>query len=193
MAIYLIRHAQSVGNIDGQTDSHASIELTELGHQQAEKLAEVLPQANKIMISPYLRTLQTAQPLLNRDGLEAEILSIQEFSYLSDLKCKGTTLSQRKPWVDAYWQGLDVDYLDADDAETFRNFYQRVQALRHLLKTIQADYQTENLMIFSHGQFLQLFKMLSEKDSALSADLMHEFRQNMLHQPIENTEFLIYG
>lgn len=193
MAIYLIRHAQSVGNIDGQTDSHASIELTELGHRQAEKLAEVLPQANKIMISPYLRTLQTAQPLLNRDGLEAEILSIQEFSYLSDLKCKGTTLSQRKPWVDAYWQGLDVDYLDADDAETFRNFYQRVQALRHLLKTIQADYQTENLMIFSHGQFLQLFKMLSEKDSALSADLMHEFRQNMLHQPIENTEFLIYG
>ena len=193
MAIYLIRHAQSVGNIDGQTDSHASIELTELGHQQAEKLAEILPQADKIMISPYLRTLQTAQPLLNRDGLEAEILQIQEFSYLSDLKCKGTTLSQRKPWVDAYWQDLDIDYLDADDAETFRNFYQRVQALRHLLKTIQADYQTENLMIFSHGQFLQLFKMLSEKDSALSADLMHEFRQNMLHQPIENTEFLIYG
>ena len=193
MAIYLIRHAQSVGNIDGQTDSHASIELTELGHQQAEKLAEVLPQANKIMISPYLRTLQTAQPLLNRDGLEAEILQIQEFSYLSDLKCKGTTLSQRKPWVDAYWQGLDVDYLDEEDAETFRNFYQRVQALRHLLKTIQADYQTENLMIFSHGQFPQLFKMLSEKDSALSADLMHEFRQNMLHQPIENTEFMIYG
>ena len=193
MAIYLIRHAQSVGNIDGQTDSHANIELTELGHQQAEKLAEVLPQANKIMISPYLRTLQTAQPLLNRDGLEAEILSIQEFSYLSDLKCKGTTLSQRKPWVDAYWQGLDVDYLDEEDAETFRNFYQRVQALRHLLKTIQADYQTEYLMIFSHGQFPQLFKMLSEKDSALSADLMHEFRQNMLHQPIENTEFMIYG
>lgn len=193
MAIYLIRHAQSVGNIDGQTDSHASIELTELGHRQAEKLAQVLPQANKIMISPYLRTLQTAQPLLNRDGLEAEILPIQEFSYLSDLKCKGTTLSQRKLWADAYWQGLDVDYLDAEDAETFRNFYQRVQALRHLLKTIQADYQTENLMIFSHGQFLQLFKMLSEKDSALSADLMHEFRQNMLHQPIENTEFLIYG
>ena len=193
MAIYLIRHAQSVGNIDGQTDSHASIELTELGHQQAEKLAEILPQADKIIISPYLRTLQTAQPLLNRDGLEAEVLSIQEFSYLSDLKCKGTTLSQRKPWVDAYWQGLDIDYLDAEDAETFRNFYQRVQALRYLLKTIQADYQTENLMIFSHGQFLQLFKMLSEKDSALSADLMHEFRQNMLHQPIENTEFLIYG
>ncbi len=193
MAIYLIRHAQSVGNIDGQTDSHASIELTELGHQQAEKLAEILPQADKIIISPYLRTLQTAQPLLNRDGLDAEILPIQEFSYLSDLKCKGTNLSQRKPWVDAYWQDLDIDYLDADDAETFRNFYQRVQALRHLLKSIQADYQTENLMIFSHGQFLQLFKMLSEKDSALSADLMHEFRENMLHQPIENTEFLIYG
>lgn len=41
MAIYLIRHAQSLGNVNGRTESHASIPLTDLGHLQAQKLTEL--------------------------------------------------------------------------------------------------------------------------------------------------------
>lgn len=192
MAIYLIRHAQSVGNVDGKTESHASIALTDLGHQQAQQLTQVLPQAHHVIISPFLRTLQTAQPILERDGLEAEILPIEEFSYLSDLKCKGTTLQQRKPWVDAYWQNLDVDYVDATDAESFRDLYLRVEALFTFLDREKQRYTEQNLMVFSHGQFLQLFKMLRENHQAVSAQLMQQFRHNMLNQPIKNTEFFTY-
>lgn len=192
MAIYLIRHAQSVGNVDGITQSHASIALTDLGHQQAQQLLDVLPQANHVIISPFLRTLQTAQPLLDRDQLTPEILPIEEFSYLSDAKCKGTTLQQRKPWVDAYWQQLDLDYVDAPDAESFRHLYGRVQALFLLLNQEKSRYLNHNLMIFSHGQFLQLFKMLQQQHEPVSATLMQKFRQNMLHQPIKNTEFFNY-
>lgn len=192
MAIYLIRHAQSVGNIDGQTESHASIALTDLGHQQAQQLTQVLPQAHHVIISPFLRTLQTAQPILDRDRLEPEILPIEEFSYLSDLKCKGTTLSQRKPWVDAYWQNLDMDYIDAPDAESFRHVYLRVEALFTFLDREKQHYRDQNLMVFSHGQFLQLFKMLQENPQPISTELMQQFRQNMLNQPIKNTEFFTY-
>lgn len=32
MSIYLIRHAQSLGNVNGRVESHASIPLTEYGH-----------------------------------------------------------------------------------------------------------------------------------------------------------------
>lgn len=192
MAIYLIRHAESVGNVDGQTESHASIALTELGHLQAQQLLAQLPKADHVIISPFLRTLQTAQPLLDRDQLSAEILPIEEFSYLSDVKCKGTTLSQRKPWVDAYWQLADVDYVDASDAESFRDLYQRVKALFTFLDREQQRYLDQNLMVFSHGQFLQLFKMLMTEPQAVSAELMQAFRHNMLHQPIKNTEFFIY-
>lgn len=192
MAIYLIRHAQSVGNVDGITESHASIALTDLGHQQAQQLLDVLPRAHHVIISPFLRTQQTAQPLLDRDALTPEILSIEEFSYLSDLKCKGTTLQQRKPWVDAYWQNLDVDYVDAPDAESFRDLYGRVQALFTFLKSVKTHYVDQNLMIFSHGQFLQLFKMLQAHPQPVSAELMRQFRHNMLHQQIKNTEFFNY-
>lgn len=192
MAIYLIRHAQSVGNVDGQTESHANIALTELGHLQARQLLAQLPKADHVIISPFLRTLQTAQPLLDRDQLSAEILPIEEFSYLSDVKCKGTTLSQRKPWVDAYWQLEDVDYVDASDAESFRDLYQRVEALFTFLDREQQRYLDQNLMVFSHGQFLQLFQMLMTEPQAVSAELMRAFRHNMLHQPIKNTEFFIY-
>ena len=192
MAIYLIRHAESVGNVDGQTESHASIALTELGHLQARQLLAQLPKADHVIISPFLRTLQTAQPLLDRDQLTAEILPIEEFSYLSDVKCRGTTLSQRKPWVDAYWQLADVDYVDASDAESFRDLYQRVEALFTFLDREQQRYLDQNLMIFSHGQFLQLFQMLMTEPQAVSAELMQAFRHNMLHQPIKNTEFFIY-
>ncbi|WP_173911622.1 histidine phosphatase family protein [Acinetobacter sp. Marseille-Q1618] len=192
MAVYLIRHAQSVGNVDGKTESHASIALTDFGHQQAHQLTQILPRAHHVIISPFLRTLQTAQPILERDKLQPEILPIEEFSYLSDLKCKGTTLAQRKPWVDAYWQNLDVDYVDAADAESFRDLYLRVEALFTFLDREQHSYIDQNLMLFSHGQFLQLFKMLRENHQSVSAQLMQQFRHNMLNQPIKNTEFFTY-
>ena len=87
MAIYLIRHAESVGNVNGRTSSHSSIELTEAGHEQAQKLATQLPFADHVYISSFLRTKQTAQPILERDQLDPEIFAIEEFSYLSDLRC----------------------------------------------------------------------------------------------------------
>lgn len=192
MAIYLIRHAESVGNVNGRTSSHSSIELTEAGYEQAQKLATQLPFADHVYISSFLRTKQTAQPILERDQLDPEIFAIEEFSYLSDLRCQNTTLEERKPWVDAYWKDLDVDYMDGNDAESFRGFYQRVQSFRQHLLAIQFNFIEKNLMVFSHGQFLKLFKMLNEQNRVLSASLMSDFRYEMIHHPIQNTEFFIF-
>lgn len=193
MAIYLIRHAESVGNVNGRTASHASIELTIEGHEQARKLATQLPYADHVYISSFIRTKQTAQPILDRDQREPETLSIEEFSYLSDSRCQNTTLEERKPWVDRYWSRLDIDYLDGTDAESFRAFYQRVVAFKQHLFTIQSNFMDRNLMVFSHGQFLKLFKMLNEQERALSASLMADFRYEMLRHPIQNTEYFIFN
>lgn len=193
MAIYLIRHAESMGNINGRTASHASIELTDLGHEQARKLVTQLPCADHVYISAFKRTQQTAQPLLDRDQLVAKIYAIQEFSYLSDLRCQNTTLEERKPWVDRYWSRLDVNYLDGTDAESFHTFYQRVLSFRQHLLAIRSDFIDRNLMVFSHGQFLKLFNMLNEQERVLSASLMSDFRAQMLHHPIQNTEYFIFN
>jgi len=64
MSIFLIRHAESEANINGKTLSHASIALSEHGHNQAQTLCSKLPEINHVIVSQYLRTHQTAAPLL---------------------------------------------------------------------------------------------------------------------------------
>lgn len=191
--IYLIRHAQSMANVNKRCTSHASITLTEHGIVQAEQLAQQLPQAHRVFISPFLRTFQTAKPLLLRDHLKPEVFQIQEFSYLSDAKCQNTTLEERKPFVDKYWAYSNPDYQDAEDAESFTEFYQRVMSFSKILNGLKDIYQTQNLMVFSHGQFLTLLKLIVFQHRALSRDLMREFRDRMLHDPIKNAEFFIYS
>ena len=189
MAIYLIRHAQSVANVNGRAQSHASIELTEVGHLQAQQLLTQLPTAHAIYISIFLRTYQTAQYLIQRDQIQPVIHPIEEFSYLSDLRCKNTLLEERKPWVDQYWGLLDIDYQDGEDAESFRSFYHRVKDFGEHLKKVQNAFQAQSLMVFSHGQFLTLFKMVHEQNRLLGVTLMKDFRQAMIDHPIKNTEY----
>lgn len=191
--IYLIRHAQSLANVNARCTSHASIALTEHGILQAEQLTQQLPLADRVFISPFLRTFQTAKPLLLRDHLQPEVVEIQEFSYLSDAKCHNTTIEERKPFVDRYWAQANPDYKDAEDAESFKEFYHRVMDFAHILHCLKDDYQTQNLMVFSHGQFLTLFKLIAFEHQALSIGLMHKFRERMLHDPVKNTEFFIYS
>lgn len=190
--IYLIRHAQSVGNANGRTRSHASIELTDEGKQQAQALTLTLPHADRILISPFLRTLQTAEPTLLRDQIKPEVMNIEEFSYLSDTKFQNTTLDERMPYVKRYWSDAEIDYLDADDAESFRTFYARVQDFIIFLDKAKSNYTQKNMLVFTHGQFLTLFKLIAYDQRALSKELMQDFRQRMLEHPIKNAEFCIY-
>ena len=41
MSIYLIRHAQSLGNVNGKTESHAGIPLTEYGHEMIRNFLDL--------------------------------------------------------------------------------------------------------------------------------------------------------
>ena len=127
MSIFLIRHAESEANINGKTLSHASISLSENGHIQAQNLCSTLPKIDHVMVSKYLRTQQTAAPLLEKYKLDFEVDEhLHEFSYLSERKCVNTNLNDRKAWVDAYWEKMDCQHKDADDAESFEDLYLRV-------------------------------------------------------------------
>ena len=65
--ILLIRHAESCANVGLKTSTPAEIPLTENGHEQARELAERIIEVPEIIItSPFIRTLQTAEPLLKK-------------------------------------------------------------------------------------------------------------------------------
>ena len=193
MAIFLVRHAESEANINGKTLSHASIALSEHGHKQAQDLCSKLPRIDHVIVSQYLRTQQTAAPILEKYNLTFEVDEhLHEFSYLSERKCANTNLNDRKAWVNAYWERMDYQHRDADDAESFEDLYLRVQAFHEKLKALAEKYAEKNLAVFSHGQFLQLLIMQIQQPSPLTKELMQQFRSDLVRQPIKNTEFFIF-
>jgi len=193
MSIFLIRHAESEANINGKTLSHASIALSENGHKQAQALCAKLPEIDHVIVSRYLRTHQTAAPLLEKYNLTLEIDEhVHEFSYLSERKCANTNIDDRKAWVNTYWEKMDYQHRDADDAESFEDLYVRVQAFHNKLKVLTKNYTQKNLAVFSHGQFLQLLMMQLQQLQPLSKELMQQFRYNLVNQPIGNTQLFTY-
>lgn len=193
MSIFLIRHAESEANINGKTLLHTLITLSEHGHKQAQALCSQLHKIDHVIVSRYLRTHQTATPLLEKYNLTLEIDEhVHEFSYLSERKCANTNMDDRKAWVNTYWEKMDYQHRDADDAESFEDLYIRVQAFHEKLKALTENYVQKNLAVFSHGQFLQLLMMQLQQPQPLSKELMQQFRYNLVNQPIRNTEFFTY-
>jgi len=63
--VWLIRHGQSESNAGLPSADWQGIPLTELGHQQAARIAGVFTDPPKLIVSsPYLRAQQTAQPTI---------------------------------------------------------------------------------------------------------------------------------
>jgi len=75
MQLYLIRHAQSQNNALPEEERVEDPELTELGHQQAEHLAEWIPSLNltRLITSPFRRTLLTTEPIFRATSLNPEV------------------------------------------------------------------------------------------------------------------------
>ncbi|MDC4779175.1 histidine phosphatase family protein [Acinetobacter baumannii] len=189
----MIQHAASEANLNRKPFSRASIALSEQGHKQAQALCSKLPEIDHVIVSQYLRTHQTAAPLLEKYNLSFEVdKHLHEFSYLSERKCANTNMDDRKAWVKAYWEKMDYQHKDADDAESFEDLYLRVQAFHEKLKALNENYVQKNLAVFSHGQFLQLLMMLIQQPQPLSKDLMQQFRYNLVYQPIKNTQVFTY-
>jgi broad specificity phosphatase PhoE len=152
--IWLIRHAESAANAGLPGSDPASIPLTEKGCQQAAKVSTVIPPIpSLIVVSPYIRTQQTAQLTLQLfPQVECQEWDIQEFTYLSPGLCQNTTSLQRRPMVEEYWKRNDPLYVHGEGAESFANFQQRVCESYQRIKKIERGLT----LIFGHGQFMRL-------------------------------------
>ncbi|MBI5724023.1 MAG: histidine phosphatase family protein [Planctomycetes bacterium] len=75
MQIILIRHAQTLGNYHNNYSIENYDHLSEIGRQQAQKLAELLKDRDlgSIFVSPHIRTVGTAIPILKAKNVKAQI------------------------------------------------------------------------------------------------------------------------
>ena len=77
MELYLIRHAQSWNNAKPEEQRVEDPGLTELGEQQARRVAEFVTGLNltRLITSPFLRTLLTTEQIHQATSLPTEVRS----------------------------------------------------------------------------------------------------------------------
>jgi broad specificity phosphatase PhoE len=150
--LWLVRHAESEGNAGRVTSDYAAIPLTARGCAQAEQVAQACPEPPaRVVLSPYRRAHQTAEPLLARfPGIPVVGASVQEFTYLAASRCRDLDALARSPLVEAYWARMDPDYCDGDGAESFADLW--VRAAGFLDQAAQWQGLT---VVFTHEQFIR--------------------------------------
>lgn len=103
--MFLLRHGQSYFNLHfTETRRDPGIEdpeLTPHGHEQARLAAEKLHgrRLTKIIVSPYTRALQTAEPIRMAQGVAVEVLDVvrERKWFVCDVGAHPQVLGQRFP------------------------------------------------------------------------------------------------
>lgn len=162
--IWWIRHGESDSNAGARTASAAAPVLTPRGWAEARSTAEVfLEPPARVITSPFIRTKQTAAPLLERFPMvPQEEWTVQEFVELSALNRNNTTPEEREPRANAYWEAADPEYCDGEGAESFRDLLGRVDGALERMRQV-GDGLT---VIYSHGLFMRalLWQMWRNSD-----------------------------
>ena len=152
--IWVVRHAQSVANRgDVSTTLHSDIPLSPDGANAAVAFADAFDRhPDLIIVSPYLRTRQTAAPFIAKySDVPVEFWPIQEFNYLDNQKCLGKTIDERRAMRNAFMVRGDADWRDGDDTETFNEMVGRAHAFIERLRGRDERF----IVAFSHGLFIR--------------------------------------
>lgn len=185
-SILLVRHGESEANAGLPTETPHSIPLTARGREQALALAEKWTDApGLIVVSPFLRTRQTAAPLMARfSDAPVEEWPVHEFTYLNPELYRGTTETQRGVFAHDYWRRCDPRWNDGGGAESFADLISRVDDLERRLKLRT----NTRVVIFTHGYFMKALLLRREcPGREADADFMAAFRDGRKNDTLPNT------
>jgi 2,3-bisphosphoglycerate-dependent phosphoglycerate mutase len=187
--IILVRHGQSLANAGGKTEDHMTNPLTELGRVQARDFATRLDCKPTLFVtSPFLRAQQTSEPLRQRfPDVPVEEWPIHEFTFLNPSLHKDSSEADREPHAFNYWQRDDPAYIDGPDAESFTDFLDRAREAIHRLVSRNPS---GCIVIFTHGFFMQAFRLVLRFPNATDAELMSNFQRFHFVNLIQNADSL---
>jgi probable phosphoglycerate mutase len=154
MRLLLIRHGQTHGNTAGALDPAApGLDLTELGHRQAEAAARALVDRGieDIFVSTLSRTRQTAAPLASQLGIEPRVLdglreiSAGDFEMAADHDAIAGYIGTVADWIE---QRYDVRM---PGGESGREFLERYDAAVAEIDRVVVSAGHRNALLVSHG------------------------------------------
>lgn len=189
--VHFIRHAESTSNAGERTDNPTDIELTPRGLEQSAMIAAQWRQAPTLIIaSPYIRTQLSARPTLERfPAASYDVWPIQEFTYLSLTQGQPTSMLERRPRIEAFWQRADPDYVDGPGAESFNDMLQRIDIMIESLKNLKLK-ENDFITVFTHGQIMHFMRMRALSPRLTPAQMMRHFPLFAQASPIENCTIL---
>ena len=174
--MFLLRHGQSYFNLHfTPTRIDPGIEdpeLTELGVAQAHAAAAQLTQVRltRIIISPYMRALQTAEPIVNSRQVQVEIMhEVRErAAFACDVGSSPEILAARFPHHD--FEHLPIQWW-SDPVETLEATMERADQFRELMASLD---DAKTTLLVSHWAFILALtgKSLANGD-ILEYDLMN--------------------
>lgn len=181
--IVFVRHGQSEANAGGVTIGHAEVSLTEDGHAQAQRLADsaVLPdEPPRVLSSPFVRAMETAEPYLQRTGRPLELApALREF----DMFGPGRNPANGYQLVKDFWVIADPDLqLGGDGSESFREFYDRVASFQ----TEIAPTLPHGTVCFGHGFWIAMLAWQRLGFTDIDSDSMVRFKKFQAGLPVPN-------
>ncbi len=160
MKLYLIRHAESYGNIKGKIISTTDFDLTEKGIAQAQRIgqkicSELRESPILAFCSPLARAKQTLTEILRY--IEPENIKIVETDSLKEMDLgllEGMSWEERKQ----NYPDIDLDkklsLLQAPGGESYQNVKKRCQIFAE--KYLEKEDDEKNIIIVSHGITLRI-------------------------------------
>lgn len=150
--ITFIRHGESAANAGGISQPNANIPLTERGIQQAQMIADQWQDTpSQVYVSEFIRTKQTAQPLLDKYHLQPITLAgLNEFNTFGYEIVAGMTGAERTPLTLKYWKEADPDARYGESGQTYREFCQQVADFIPILCSLE-----DQSIIYGHGMWIR--------------------------------------
>jgi broad specificity phosphatase PhoE len=182
-----IRHGESMANIGQWDGGFAEIPLTNLGEEQAEVLAgkwDFTP--DLIVVSPYLRTQQTAAPTISRfPSVPVETWPIHEFTFWDPAYWQSINSENFFRDIERFWRDADPDFRHAAGTESFRDLLGRAE---NALLRLEERTDVDRVLLFTHGHFMQALRHTLLWPEWTAAEKMANFRNFDDAHRVKNTE-----
>ena len=155
-SISTLRHAHTQYNAERRYAGSIDIPLSEAGiedvHQAAPKLAEI--KFDMVITSTLKRSIQTAELLIGDSApiIQNELCNERNFGIMEGMTWE--EIQTLEPPVLMINVGNDLHTVNPKGGEPFEDVWERAKKFRHLL--FQA-YAGANILVASHGVFLQMF------------------------------------
>lgn len=182
--VILVRHGYSAGNAGKRTFGVTEIPLEDRGHAEAQVIADCIvdtygaDRISHIVTTPYLRTRQTAAPLVARTGLTPLVHpNWREITYLQPSRADGTIYEERAAMRDVFWAAtrLNPGYTDAGehDVDSANSFLRRIRSSLGELALLTRE-DDGVIVVFAHEYPISTAVNIAQgkTDEAIIADMV---------------------